>query len=261
MTGGIIASGRDPVWALWAEWAAGAGVAFTVGGGADGASVPAGSIVLASAWDAPPREAVAAARIACGQSGDVWLAFGDPWPELQVEVLAAGGAGCVPRLPDAAAVRRALRLAAWRPHAPAVPPPPTWWAWPAPGAGGPAVLAPWPVPAEYAAAALRGWRRARGPGGWLGVLPEGPGAHPVVRRAAASAAAAVTVLPDAAAVAAARRAVAALRLAGRADLRAWLVGPGTPGDLAQVLGTTCDAVPEPDLGWAGGAAPWAPGGG
>ena len=159
----LLACGADPIWAVWAAWSEAAGVAFAP----RPARLPAaGGVLLVSPWEQPGPEALAAARrSARGAAVDIWLVHSEPSPELQAEVLAGGGRGCLPRLPGEEAVRRALQLAAWtfpggqpgaaeverragQPRAAVAAPPAA-----RVGSGG-------PPPARLAPPQRRGWERA-----------------------------------------------------------------------------------------------------
>ena len=274
----LVATGDDPVWTLWCRWAAARGIAFAAPDPNRALPVPpdgAGLVVLASPWDCPGAAAVEHARslLAPGLCADVWLLGSGPSPQLQAEVLAAGGRGCLPRLPDAVAVERARRLARWWPSppgpapargtptrgagsGPAAGPAEPWWAWPR--ATPLTIVAPWPLEARWAEGALEAWRRARGahPASCLGTVPAPiRGRTDPAVAAAATGAVAVVVAADWAVLVGARTLLAALRAAGATELRVWLMEApaGAPtGELARALGAPCSLVPrgraDPDAG-------------
>ena len=101
--------GADPVWTLWRDWARARGVMV-------GPYPMTGPItVLVSPWDTPPVDAVRRGVAAAGSQSDVWLVMTGPGTELAAEVLAAGGRGCLPRVPDEAAWTKLRSVAAWWP--------------------------------------------------------------------------------------------------------------------------------------------------
>jgi len=116
----LYARGGDPVWADWAAVAVAAGARLTTGAvppaGANGDGGTAA--VLTSPWDEDAAGAVGRAVAGLAAAGvvlDVWLVCTDPPASLRAAVLAAGGAGCLPRVPAPEWLERVERLAAWHP--------------------------------------------------------------------------------------------------------------------------------------------------
>ena len=107
--------GADPVWASWARTGADAGWTLEAW---EGARCEAPDAVLTSPWSEPGPESVrrvVAALQGRSPSADVWLVCTSAFAPLNAMVLAAGGAGCLPRLPSAESLERIGRLAAWWP--------------------------------------------------------------------------------------------------------------------------------------------------
>ncbi len=108
---------------MWAEWtvvarAVGAGVVMDAVPPGGPARIGAAAAVLVSAWDGPAVGEVQRAVAGLGAAGavcDVWLVCSDPPPALRMDVLAAGGVGCLPRVPESRSVAHVARLARWHP--------------------------------------------------------------------------------------------------------------------------------------------------
>lgn len=184
----IHACGADLLWSGWSEAARVAGVHLTTG---EILAVAGGfpQALLVGPGEDGPLEAVGRAIGLCGSEGgacDVWLVCAAAPPALRAAVLAIGGAGCLPRLPQPEWLERVRRLAAWRPVAADTRGPAEgvarsrgsgpgaraggaagggWWQWPPPDPGSVrptlAALAAGPRAAGQAEAVLSAWAGRR----------------------------------------------------------------------------------------------------